>query len=78
MFALCALQTLNATEKKKSLVGIECIMPLAALPTENFPSKTIFGYTNFRLRHISFRFASAETWKASVNTYYILASDKNA
>lgn len=48
MFALCAIQTLNATEKK-SLVGIECVMPLAALPTEHFPSKTIFGYTNFRL-----------------------------
>lgn len=34
MFALCAIQTLNATEKK-SLVGIECVMPLATLPIEN-------------------------------------------
>ena len=63
-------------KRKKPGGHYECITPLAALPKENFPLKTIFGDTNFRLRHISFRFASVETWKASVNTYCIFASHR--
>lgn len=59
---LPSIQTLIALEKRSSMVK----------KTKKKSNKDIFGYSHFR--HISFRFASAETCKESAKTYYVRAS----
>ena len=66
----CALNKHRARQKRKAwwALSVLCRWPRSQL--KSFHQRQFWGYTNFRLRRISFSSASVKSWRVSVDTLF--------